>query len=323
LFRLARLSRSSLVVLAAALAISGTAHAQAQYPTKAVTLVVGFAAGGFADTLARMIGQKLGERWGQSVVVENRSGAGGNTAARAVATASADGYTVLVTTTALAINETMYKKRDYALEQLAAVAMPASSPETLSAHPSKPGSLKEFLAWGKDKEITFSTAGVGSGSHLATEYFFKEIAKVKSAHVPFRGGALALQAALGNQVDAVTSSFGSTPHIVEGKLKGLAVASAARNPVTPQVPTFAEAGFPGFEAASWVGFFVPTKTPPEVIAKLNGAINDIVTEQATNAQLTKLGYQIAVRSVPESATYLKSEVEKWGKMVRTVGIYVD
>jgi tripartite-type tricarboxylate transporter receptor subunit TctC len=296
----------------------------AQYPNKRVNLVVGFAAGGFADTLARTIGQKLQDRWGQSVTVENRAGAAGNTAARVVASAAPDGHTILVTTTAIAINETLYKQRDYQLNELTAIAMPASSAESMAVHPSKPsGSLKEFLEWAKDKEITFGTAGVGSGSHIAAEYFFKNLAKTKANHVPFRGGALSVQAAVGNQVDVVASSFGSAPQINEGKLKGLAVAGTERSVAMPQVPTFAEAGFPGFVAESWVGFFVPSKTSPAIVEKLNAAINEIISEKQTKEHLTKLGYQLKVRSAAESDKYLDSEVENWAKMVKAVGLTID
>jgi tripartite-type tricarboxylate transporter receptor subunit TctC len=313
------------VMTALAIALTSTVAAQAQqgaYPNRKITLVVGFAAGGFADTLARSVGQKLGERFGESVIVENRAGAAGNTAAKAVSTAAADGYTVLVTTTALAINETMYKKLDYALTDLAAVAIPASSPEYIAVHPSKPAPLPEFLKWAADREITMASAGVGSGSHLAAEYFFSKLAKLKVAHVPFRGGAPAIQATLGNQVDVIASSFGVTPHVAEGKLKGLAVASAERVAVLPQLPTYAESGFPGFEAASWVGFFVQAKTDPAIVAKLNEAINAVIAEPAMREHLSKLGYQLAQRSQPETARYLEAEVKKWGTMVQALGVYV-
>jgi tripartite-type tricarboxylate transporter receptor subunit TctC len=314
------------ILAAAALLIGfGTGPVQAQdYPSKRITLVVAFAPGGFADTFARVIGQKLGERWPQPVIVENRAGAGGNTAAKAVSTAAADGHTILVTTTALAINQSLYKKLDYSANDLTAVAMPASSPESIAVHPDKmKGGLAEFLAWAKGREITFATAGVGSGSHLAAEYFFKVLAKTSAAHVPFRGGALAVQAALGNQIDVVASSFGVMPHVAEGKLNGLAVASASRVAAMPRVPTFAEAGFPGFEAASWVGFFVPARTAPGLVATLNRAINEIVAEPATQKQLLEVGYQLALRDAPESGRYLKAEIEKWGTMVKAIGASVD
>lgn len=307
----------------AVLAAPAAAQDAARYPAKKIDFVVAFAAGGFADTLARLVAQKLNEQWGQSVVVDNRAGAGGNTAARAVASAEADGYTVLITTTAAAINQTMYRKLEFSPDQLTPVAISASSAESIATHPSKaPGGLKEFLVWAKDREITFATAGVGSGSHLAAEFFFKTMTKVKAVHVPFRGGAPAVQAAVGDQVDVVASSFGVTTQVTEGKLKGLAVASAKRNPAMPMVPTFAEGGF-AFEAESWVGFFVPAKTDPAVAAKLNAAINAIVSDKVEQEKLAKLGFQVSPRSVAESQQYLASEVEKWGTMVKAVGVYVD
>jgi tripartite-type tricarboxylate transporter receptor subunit TctC len=318
--------RGGLAIIALILAGSVAAQAQdgAKYPSKRINLVVGFAAGGFADTLARTMGQRLQEKWGQPVTVENRAGAGGNTAAKVVASAASDGHTILVTTTAIAINETLYKQREYQLSELAALAMPASSPESLAVHPSKPsGSLKDFLDWARDKEITFGTAGVGSGSHLAAEYFFKNLAKTKASHVPFRGGALSVQAGVGNQIDVVASSFGSAPQVNEGKLKGLAVAGSERSVAMPQVPTFAEAGFPGFVAESWVGFFVPSKTDPAVVEKLNAAINEVISENKAKQHLIGLGYQLAVRSVADSNKYLASEVQNWGTMVKAVGITVD
>jgi tripartite-type tricarboxylate transporter receptor subunit TctC len=317
------------VALSVALLIGvSSVHAQdvrqdVKYPTKKITFVVAFAAGGFADTLARFVGQKLSAKLGHPVVIENRGGAGGNIAAAAVRSAEPDGYTVLVTTTALAINATMYRHLDLSLDQLSTVAIPAASPETIAAHPSKGlGNLKEFLAWAKDREITFGSAGVGSGSHLAAEYFLKVHAKVRALHVPFRGGAPAVQAVLGNQIDLVASSFGVNSQVNEGMLKGLAVASPERNPTMPLVPTYKEAGFP-FVAESWVGFFVPANTNPAIVARLNAAINEVVSDKSGRDHLSTLGFQVTPRSAAESQDYLKSEVAKWGDMVRTVNIYVD
>ena len=318
-------ARMLLVLSVAAIMLNGAA-AQAQdakYPSKKVDFIVAFAAGGFADTLARFVAQKLNEKWGQAVIIENRGGAGGNTAARAVRSMEPDGYSVLVTTTAIAINPTMYKKLDFSIDQMAAVAIPAASPETLAAHPSKgAGGLKAYLAANKDREVTFASAGVGSGSHLAAEYFFKVHAKSPALHVPFRGGAPAVQAVLGDQVDLIASSFGVTSQVVDGKLTGLAVASPARNPAMPAVPTYKESGY-DFEAESWVGFFVPAKTDPKIVERLNAAINEVVSEQGGRDHLTKLGFRVVPRNVAESKAYMTSEVAKWGEMVRTVGVYVD
>jgi tripartite-type tricarboxylate transporter receptor subunit TctC len=320
------LRRAALLAAAAAVMLSGTIPVRAQdtkYPVKKVDFIVAFAAGGFADTLARFVAQKLNEKWGQPVVIENRGGAGGNLAARAVRSAEPDGHTVLVTTTAMAINPTMYRRLEFSLDDLAAVALPAASPETLAAHPSKASAgLKEFLAANKDREVTFGTAGAGSGSHLSAEYFFKEHAKIKALHVPFRGGSPAIQAVLGNQIDLIVSSFGVNAQVIDGKLKGLAVASPARSGAMPEVPTFKEAGF-DFEAESWVGFFVPAKTAPAIVNRLNAAINEVMSDPAAREYLTKLGLRLTPRTVADTQGYHKSEVAKWRTMVKSVGVYVD
>ena len=305
-----------------ALAVTTAAASAQTYPTKRINFVVGFAAGGFADTFGRAMSQKLKDSLGQTITVENRAGAGGNTAAASVAGADPDGYTVLVTTTALAINHTLYKKLDYKTEDLRAVAIPAGSPESIASHPSKGKSLKDFLEQAKGREITLGSAGVGTGSHLAAAYFFQEIAKVKANHVPFRGGAPAVQAAVGAQIDVVASSFGVIPQVQRGALTGLAVASAERLTVAPQLPTYAESGYP-FEAASWVGFFVPAKTPDAVVARLNAALNAAIEDEATRKHLLGQGFQLTVRDPAASQAFVRSEIDKWGKMVKTLDVSVE
>lgn len=311
---------ASLAAASSVMAVMATAaNAQdAAYPNDRIDLIVGFAAGGFADTMGRVVGQELSEKWNVDVVVENRAGAGGNTAASQVAAAPADGYTVLVTTSAIAINQTLYKEPGFELSRLSPVAIPVFAPEGLAVHPSKPATLAEFLAWGKDREITFATAGVGSGSHIAAEYFFQIVAKTNAVHVPFRGGSLSVQAALGNQVDAVAATFGLAPQIADGGLTGLAVAGQSRAPTMPSVPTYAEAGYP-FEAASWVGFFVPVETPQNVRGALNAAIAEIVADPDIKSKLEGLGYQIQNRSPDEASAYLGAEVVKWAEMVTAIG----
>ena len=277
----------------AATSLAAPSEAQ-QYPSQRITFIVGFAAGGFADSVARIVGEGVSKTLGQPVVIENRGGAGSNIAAQAVASAKPDGYTVLVTTTSIAVNASLYKKLNYSLSDLTAVAMPISAPETLEVHPSKPKTLKDFLAAAKTREVTFGSAGVGSGSFLAMHYFLNEIAKVKAAHVPFSGGAPAMQAVVGNQVDALATTLtgGTVAQINDGKLVCLGVASAKRFPALPNCPTFAESGFSGFEAASWVGFFVPAKTDRAVVDKLNAAINSAIdvfdVEPCRDAELLAL-----------------------------------
>ena len=321
-----RLLANVVIALAALSAAPGVRQASAQpYPARDITFIVAFAPGGVADTLARFVGKGLSERLGRTVVVENRGGAGGNIAAAAVARAAPDGYTLLVTTTAVAINETLRPNKGFAANELKPIAIVASSPEALVTSPSNPaGSLADFLKAAKGKSITFASAGVGSGSHIAAEYFFMEIAKITAVHVPFQGGAPAISATIGNQVDllATTLGGGAAAQIASGKLKGLGVASGKRAAVAPNMPTYAEAGYPNFEAASWVGVFAPANTSPEITAKLNATIEQVMTDPALRQKLSSIGFDPIEGSQAQAETYFKAEVEKWGKMVTTLGLSI-
>jgi tripartite-type tricarboxylate transporter receptor subunit TctC len=304
----------------------GACEADAQpYPARDITFIVAFAPGGVADTLARFVAKGVGEKLGRTVVVENRGGAGGNIAAAAVARAAPDGYTLLVTTTAVAINETLRPEKGFAVSDLKPIAIVASSPEALVTSPSNPaGNLVDFVKAAKDKSINFGSAGVGSGSHIAAEYFFKEIAKISAVHVPFQGGAPAITATIGNQIDlmATTLGGGAAAQIASGKLKGLGVASAKRAAVAPNVPTYAEAGYPNFEASSWVGVFAPAKTSPEITVKLNATVEEVVKDPALRQKLTSIGFDLIEETQAQAETYFKAEVEKWGKMVKTLGLSI-
>jgi len=295
------------------------------YPTQTITLVVAFPAGGFADSVARIIGEKLSQRLGQNVVVENRGGAGGNLAARTVAGAAADGHTVLVTTTALATNHTLYKNKGYNTEDLRAVAIPVSSPETLTVHPSVHAkTLPEFLALGKDKPLTYGSPGIGTGSYIAAEYFFRALAKVQTVHVPFPGGAPAINAVVGNHVPALAGTLPPlVAHINAGALRGIAIASPARLAIVPTVPTYAEGGFANFFASSWVGFVVPAKTDDQIVTKLNGTINEIVQLLDVQERLKKLALETKIANATQTAAFFKSEMESWGRMVHTLGLSVN
>ena len=303
----------------------GQAGAQS-YPARDITFIVAFAPGGVADTVARLIGQGLSAKLGRIVVVENRGGAGGNIAAAAVARAAPDGYTVLVTTTALAINETLRPNKGFAASDFKTVAVVASSPESLITSVGNPAvNLADFIKSAKGKSINFGTAGVGSGSHIAAEYFFKEIAKISAVHVPFQGGAPALNATIGGQIDLLATTLGGGPaaQIAGGKVKGLGVASAKRVAVVPNVPTYAEAGYPNFEASSWVGVFVPAGTSAEVVAKLNAATEAVLQDAQIEQRLTTIGFD-PIRGTQEQAeSYFRAEVVKWGKMVQTLGLTIN
>jgi len=311
----------------AALVLAGLARpAAAQtYPTQNITFQVAFAAGGIADVVARFVGQKLTERLGQTVVVENRGGAGGNLAAKSVIGAAPDGYTILATTTGLAVNETATKNKGFSVDDLRPVAIVAFSPDVLAIHPSNPAKdLREFIQNAKTKSFTYGSAGVGTGPHIGAEYFFREVAKVQAVHVPFTGGAPAVTSAIGNHVDAIVLTLPTVvPPITQGLLRGIGLASATRNSAVPNVPTYGEMGFPDVYSGSWVGFFVPAKTPDAVVAKLNAEINAIMREPEAQQKMKAIGFDVMIKPETETADYFKREVAAWGKMTRAIGYSSD
>jgi tripartite-type tricarboxylate transporter receptor subunit TctC len=300
------------------------AHAQA-YPANKITLVVAFAPGGIADTLARLIGQGLSERLHQAVIVENRGGAGGNIAAASVARATPDGYTLLATTTALAINETLFANKEFSAGDFKTVAIAASSPEALVTSPDNPANnLADFVKAMKGKTINLAIPGVGTGSDIEAEYFFKFLAKAQVQVIPFQGGAPAINATIGNQVDLMASTLGggAAAQIAGGKLKGLGIAADKRATVTPNVPTYAEQGFPGFTAASWVGFFAPAKTDPQILGLLNAAIGDIVKTPEVQKKLADMGFDPIAGTQSAAEAMFNAEIKKWGDMVRALGLSI-
>jgi tripartite-type tricarboxylate transporter receptor subunit TctC len=310
---------------AAAVILSCSAHGQA-YPTKPVRVVVAFAVGGFADGVARLVGLKLSERLGQPVVVDNHGGAGGNIATRIVAAAPSDGYTLLVNTAAISINASLYKNPGFDISKdFVPVALTGSTPGLFAVHASNPaGSLQDLIRMAKGKGLNYATAGVGSSSHLAGDYLFRSLAGLNATHVPFQGGGPATAAALANQVEVLSLSMPPVvPHIKSGRLKGLAISSLSRVAALPDVPTVTEAGFPGFEERSWVGYFAPAKTPAAIVKKLNGEINPILDLADVKARLDAMGLETKPGSPEAFAAYLKAEVAKWAKIVKTTGITAD
>lgn len=291
------------------------------YPAQNVNVLIAFPAGGLADMIGRLVSTKLETRLKHSFVTENRGGAGGNLAAKAVAAAAPDGYTLLVTTSGLAANITASTNRGFEQSDLRPVAFVAFSPDVIAIHPSNPAkNLKEFIANAKEKSFTYGSAGVGTGPQIGAEYFFKEVAKVKYVHVPFQGGAPAITATLGNHVDALVLTLPpSTPHIRSGALRGIGVASDKRNSAIPDVPTYGEMGYPNVYSGSWVAFFAPAKTPDAVVEKLNAEINAVMKDPDSLDKIGKAGFDPVVKNVAEANAYFKSEVDDWGKMVRAIG----
>jgi tripartite-type tricarboxylate transporter receptor subunit TctC len=293
----------------------------ANYPSQRITLLVAFAPGGAADAIARQVGPALSKRLGQPVVIENRGGAAGSLGARAVTGAPADGHTILVTTTSLLITEILSKTAGYSTAQLAAVAVPASTPEmfaTSAANPAK--NLRDFLQGARGKAITYATSGAGSGSHLGAAYFFEVLAKTAAVHVPYQGGGPAVAAAIGGHVDLVSNSMPAMiGPLQQGALKGLAVAGRERVAALPDVPTLKELGY-DYDEGTWVGFFVPAKTDPTIVAKLNTEINDIIRERDVQNRIEALGFLAEIRTPEETAHHLAEEAGKFRRIVEMTGI---
>jgi tripartite-type tricarboxylate transporter receptor subunit TctC len=305
----------------------GSTGAQAQdYPDKPINFVVCCAAGGFADSVGRIIAQGLSSRLGQPIVVENVGGGSGNIAAARIANADADGYNILVTTTGIVLSQSIYSNLEYKLaEDLVPIVIPASSPEVLAVHPSVPASnLEEFIAWGKQqKEVSYSSAGVGSGSGITIDYVVKHLTGLNGVHVAYSGGGPANQAAIQGEVQAVGSSNSVYPFIREGLLKGIAIASEEEHHALPGVKTYAEQGFPGFTSSSWVGLFAPDGTDPKIVQRINDEVNAMLDDPATVELLKKAGVALHKRNVDETAAFVKAESESWANMVKTVGVKVE
>lgn len=303
------------------------ANALAQpYPSKPIRVAVAFPPGGPVDIIARLMGPKLGELLGQSIVVENVVGAGGNVAAVRVAKAAPDGYTVLAHSSAYAVNPTLIPNAGYDGEKdFIPLAIVASQPNLIVVHADFPAkTLAELLERARTEKLAFASAGNGTTPHLTGENLFKVRAKVDITHIPFKGGGPAAAAVLSGQ-PPIGSIAGSAPlpHIKAGKLRALAVSSAQRLAALPDVPTLRELGFSGMEDYTWVGFFVPAGTPADVAQRLNDALLRVARDPQIKERLEALAFDVTAAPLGETAAYVKSELAKWGKVVRDVGAKVD
>ena len=302
---------------------SGAVQAQSEsaWPARRVNVIVGFAAGGFADGVARALARQLSEDWKQTVVVQNMAGAGGNIAARSVSVAAADGYTWLGTTTSLAINETLYKGQGFSAAQLTAAVIPVDAPELLVTNP-KTG-MKDFadlVAAGKKGTIYLGSSGIGSGSHISAEYALRILSGLNVKHIPFAGGNPAMLALMTGDVNVVASTSTAIPSILNGEAIGLALGGAKRSELLPQVPTYEEGGLKDFRASSWSGFFVPKGTPPDVIAKINADVNRAMNEADVQRQMKVLGVSTSLRNPSQTEMYFRDEIKRWEKMVEAIGL---
>ena len=310
---------------------AGQASAQdatAGYPKKPIRIIVPFPAGGTSDVLARMVGQKLNEAWGQPVIVENRAGANGNIGADLVAKSEPDGYTLLLMDVGnLAISPTLYPKLPFSpTTNLAPVTMLAYSPHLLVSYPGLPvKSVKELVAYSKAQKgkLNFAAAaGTGSATHLAGVLFAKETG-IDWGYIPYKGGAQAITDLVGGQVDVTMNGMVATyPHVKDGKLRLLAVSSAKRLPQLPDVPTIGET-VPGFVSGSWQGVMVPAGVPKPVVAKLNAELVRIVKLPDVREKMAAQGADPMTNSPEEFGAWLKSEIAQWGKVIADAQIKVE
>jgi tripartite-type tricarboxylate transporter receptor subunit TctC len=306
--------------------LPGAGARAADYPTKPIRLLVGFAPGGGTDTTARAISQKLTASLGQQVIVDNRPGVSGNIAAEITANAPPDGYTVLLSTiAALAVNSSLLKKMPFdPIKDLAPVTRAADSTNFLVVHPSVPASsVKDLIALAKAKPLNGGSSGVGGAGHLALELFNLQ-AGTKIVHVPYKGGGPSIIDLLAGNINLIFATGASSiNHVKAGKIRALGVTTAKRSAMAPELPTIAEAGLPGFEANNWNGVVVPAKTPRAIINRLNKEFTAALTLPDIKQFLFNQGLDAAPGTPEEFAAYIKSETAKWARVIKAAGIKVE
>ena len=321
------LSRRHLIGLTAAsvLAPGNAVRAQA-WPNRIVRLIAPFPPGGGTDSVARIVAAKLSDIWGQQVVIENRGGAGSNIGSEAAARSEPDGYTILIGSLPLAVNRFLYPSMSYdSVTDLAPVSLICTYPNVMAVPNSSPAkSVQEFIAHARANpgRITFASSGIGTSTHLSGE-LFKRIAGIEMTHVPYRGVALAMNDLMPGRVDVMFNTIGGLlPQVRAGQLRGLAVSTAERFPTALDLPTVAESGVPGFDVSSWYALFVPAKTPPDIIRKINADTVAALADAAVKARLEQLGVLVAGSTPQELAALLKAEMDKWGPVIKAAGITI-
>jgi tripartite-type tricarboxylate transporter receptor subunit TctC len=290
-----------------------------------VRIVVPYAPGGSTDTVARITADRLSRIWGQQVLIENKPGAGTNIGAAAVASSDPDGYTIFIGSSSLATSRLLYRSLPYALSDLAPVTLVCTFPLLLLTPNSSPArSIAEFIAFARDKKgkVTFASPGVGTVPHLAGE-LFKQIAGIEMTHVPYRGDAPALTDTIAGRVDLQIGGSAMLEQIRSGQVRGLAVTTAKRSQLAPELPSVAEGGVPGFDVTGWFAFFVPGRTSPAIVDKIHIDTVTALRDPAVKANFDNIG-MVAVGSTPEElAALLTAEMEKWPPVIKQAHIALD
>src|SRR5262245_15711167 len=310
--------------LAPAFARDASAQSAQGWPNRYVRLVVPFPPGGGTDAIARVLAGKLSEMWGQQMVVENRGGAATNIGTEAVVRAEPDGYTMLLHSMPLAVNKFLFASLPYdPVADLAPVSLLCDYPNIMAVPNTSPAhSVTDFIAYAKANrgKITFASSGHGTSVHLSGE-LFKRMAGIEMLHVPYRGAGPAFHDLIPGRVDVMFNNIGAVlPLIQGGKLRGLAVTTAKRTPAAPDLPPIAEAGVPGFDVSSWYAFLAPAKTPPDIVRKMHADTITALNDGATKQKLEALGVVVRGSTPFEFAAFLKTEMDKWGPLIREAGI---
>ncbi len=321
--------RASLAAALSFTTCSATGILAAQdYPARPIRIIVQFTPGTSTDILARVVAQKMSEDWGQQVIVDNRPGAGAVIGTEMGAKATADGYTLtMAVSSAFGINPTLYSKLPYdAIKDFAPIANLGLTPQTLVTNPSAAyKSVKEFVTAAADRpaQINYASLGSGTTSHLTME-MFRSTAGIKLNHIPFKGSADAHTQIIGGQIPVMFDAIPATqPHIKSGKLRGLGIATLKRSAFLPDLPTIAEAGYPGFEAVGWIGIAAPAQTPTAILDKLNAEMVRILNQPDVKERLSTLAFTPVGDSRAQFAAYIKTEIAKWGKAVKDSGAKAD
>ncbi|MBI4191897.1 MAG: tripartite tricarboxylate transporter substrate binding protein [Betaproteobacteria bacterium] len=299
-----------------------TAQAQTTYPVKSVRMLLGFVPGGLADFMARLVGEKLAESWGQQVIVENRPGASGKIAAELTAKAAPDGYTLLTSNNGLTTNPLLFDK--YPLDPLkdfTAVSLVAISANILVVHPSVPAkSMKTLIALARSRPLTQGTAGVGSPGHLAGE-LLQQLTQYRFVHIPYKGTGALLNDLIGGHIDlSFPTLLAGQPFIQSGKLRALGITSAKRSTIFPDVPTISESGVPGFETVGWYGVLGPAGMPKDVVSRLSAELARIFKTPEVRKRMLDRGAEPIGSSSEEFAAYLAEDTRKWAKVIKAANI---
>jgi tripartite-type tricarboxylate transporter receptor subunit TctC len=313
------------VILAVACVAAPVSHAQ--YPAKPIRIIVGFTPGGPTDIMARLVGQKLTDKLGQQVIVEVKPGAGGNIAAEYVARAPADGYTLLLPAFAHAVNPSLFPRLPFdTAKDFAPIALLSSAANVLAVHPTVPArSVGELITLAKARpgQLTYGSAGNGTASHLAGELFNMSTG-IEMTHVPYKGSAPASNDLLGGHISAAFPGVAIVlPHTRAGRIRALAITSIRRSKQMPELPTMGESGVKGFEVTSWYGLLAPSGTPPDIVQKLNAEVNRSLNEGDAIERLASFGAEPAHTTPHEFGEFIRSEIAKWGKVIKATGLRVE